>query len=189
MIFFTKYLLIVVVLLLGSSLTANATPPKRSQLPEFVTTSLRFLPGHSPNSEGEFEIEIYCKARFALEEVELAVGQSDEISFEKDPPSFYGTMRAGVTKRWTLKGTIHKNPYFDGSAIPASITFAVKYLFPYEAVLKQTENRYGKDTILGIIEVENNVNPHFYNSYLFKIIEEQKGKTKSLIRALPVFKP
>jgi len=151
--------------------------------------SLRFLPKKSPNSKGEFEIEIYCKAHFTIEEVEISVGKSDEISFEKDPPSFYGTMKKGAAKIWRLKGTIHKNPYFEGSVIPASIALGVRHLFPYEAVLKQTEDRYRKDTIPGSIEFGGSVNPEFYNSYYFKVIEEQKGQTKKLFKALPILKP
>ncbi len=159
---------------MGWSLTSFATPPAREELPASVIAYITFPAGRSPDSDGKFEIEVYCMARFDIESIEIVIDHSTEIAFDKDLPSFNGKMKAGNTKRWRINGVIKENPRFEGMAVPASITLAAKYLFPYEEALKYVEERHENSMI---------------DSEYSRRLDELKEGTLNIIRALPVLKP
>ncbi len=174
MIITKKYLILLISLLMGWSLTSFATPPAREELPDSVIAYITFPAGRSPDSDGKFEIEVYCKARFDIESIEIVIGHSEEIIFDKDLPSFNGKMKAGNAKCWRINGVIKENCNFEGMAVPASITLAVEYLFPYKRVLKYIEKRHKNSMI---------------DSECSRRLDELKGRTLNIIRALPVLKP
>lgn len=72
MIIIKKYLLLLILLLMGWSLPSFATPPARwVELPDPVTAYITFPAGRGPDRDGNFEIEIYCKSRFDIESLEM----------------------------------------------------------------------------------------------------------------------
>ena len=153
----------------------HTTPAARLELPDSVKAIIRFLPGYSPDSDGNFEIEVYCQTRFDIESIEIAIGYSEEIAFVKDLPSFNGKMKAGQAKLWKIKGIVKENADFDGTVMPASITLAVRYLFPYKESLTYIEENY-----------RNNI---YEKTEYLKYLDDQKDRTINVIKALPVIKP
>ena len=176
----TKYIVLLLVLLTGWSQTSFATPAVRAKLPDAVKASIRFLPGHSPDSDGRFEIEIYCVVRFDIESIEIVIGHSKEIVFDRNLPSFNGKMRAGKAKLWKLKGMIHENPKFKGRMIPASITLGIRYLYPYENGLEYVTKHYATD-LFG-----KKILP---NAEYLKQFDDYQGKTMEIIKPFPVWRP
>ncbi len=169
-----KYPLLLILLLIGWSLISFATPPAREELPDSVIAYITFPAGRSPDSDGKFEIEVYCKARFDIESIEIVIGHSEEITFDKQLPSFNGKMKAGNTKCWRINGVIKENRNIEDITVPVSIILAVEYLFPYRETLKRIEERYDSSMI-----------DRMYSRRL----DELKGRTLNIIRALPVLKP
>ncbi len=176
----TKYIVLLLVLLTGWSQTSFATPAVRVKLPDAVKASIRFLPGHSPDSDGRFEIEIYCVVRFDIESIEIVIGHSKEIVFDRNLPSFNGKMRAGKAKLWKLKGMIQENQKFKGRMIPASITMGIRYLYPYENGLEYVKQHYATDFF------GKKISP---DAEYLEQFSDYRGKTIEIIRPLPVFKP
>ena len=175
----TKNVLLIVLFLMGWSLPSFATPPAREELPEPVTAFITYPAGSSPDSQGNFEIEVYCKSHFDIESLEIAIGHSEEIAFDEELPSFNGEMKAGETKLWRIRGMIKENPIFEGMVMPASISLGVRYLYPYKGILKYIEE-----------ESRNNgsINEYTKEGYMRRL-DELKGRTMDVIKALPVLKP
>ncbi len=170
-----KIFLLIILFLIGWSHTSFATPPARVKLPDAVRASITFPAGRSPDYDGKFEIEVYCHTRFDIESIEIVINHSDEIIFEKDLPSFNGTMKAGKAKLWRIKGVIKDNPILEGKTIPASITLGITYLYPYNEGLKYIEQSYSNDILA--------------NKAYWEPFDEYKGKTIKIMKALPVQKP
>lgn len=177
---FIKNIILFLIFLIGCSRTSFATPAARPKLPDAVKASIRFIPGHSPDAQGRFEIEIYCVVHFTIKSIEIAIGHSKEIVFDKDLPSFQGKMKAGMAKLWRLRGVIAENPRLKGRAIPASITLGIRYLYPYEEGLKRIRN----NSVYNILGQKVSGNETDIDQF-----DEYRNRTMQIIRALPVLKP
>ncbi len=162
--------------------TSFSTPPARPKLPDAVRASIRFLPGHSPDSSGNFEIEIYCQARFNIESIEILIYHPAVIVFEKELPSFDGKIKAGKAKLWKIKGLIKENLKFKGKTIASMITLKVKYLYPYEEGLKYEREKNSTD----IYGIKHEVSQYEDNIYMYK---RYKGKTMKVVKTLYIRKP
>lgn len=176
---------------LGWTLPSFATPPAR--VPTWdnpITAYITFPAGFFPDSDGLFEIEVYCEAHFDIEWISLNIAHTEEITFdevrvpqwatdsgtiEEELPRFEGKMRAGESKVWRIKGTVHGTAKIDDLKIPASVNLIVKYLFPHEAVLKDIEKRHAQD-----IDMKR---------FLLQELERVKGKTITIMKPIPVAIP
>ena len=160
--------------------TLSATPAARHRLPDGVKASIRFLPRQVPDSNGNFEIEIYLKARFLIESIEVVITHSEEIVFSEDLPSFQGKLEAGKEKRWKIKGVIKENPRNNGKNIPASIVLGVRYLYPY---------REGVNYIVQNSDRGRSENKDNEYARALRRFDGYKGKNVKLIKPLQVWKP
>ena len=179
-----RYFVLIAVIVLGLSFSAIATPPERPSLPEIVTAYLVFPADREPDFEGNFEIEVYCKAHFPIDDVKVRIGYSDEIIFKPmkdiifDEQAFQlleGKMKQGEVRIWRLKGRLTKNPILEGEVIPASVALYINYIFPTQVVIRNFE----QNSTLSLADKER---------MLVNIRQEENGKNRTIVRALPVLR-
>ena len=168
-----KYLIVLVILasFLGCGFSAFATPPEMPSLPDPITAYIVFV--YFPDVNGQFEVEVFCEANFDIEWLSLQVAHTEEITFEEELPSFTGAMKAGESRVWRIKGTIHGSALIDDFEMPASANLVVEYLFPYEKVLKEVEKQYDP----------------YSREELLRDLEELRGKTVTVFRTIPMELP
>jgi len=168
-----KYLIVIVILasFLSCGFPALATPPEMPSLPDPITAYIVFV--HFPDANGRFEVEVFCEANFDIEWLSLQVAHTEEITSDGEPPHFTGGMKAGESKVWRIKGRIHGFALIDDFEMPASSNLVIQYLFPYEKVLEEIEKEYDPYT----------------RGELLRDIEELRGKTVTILRAIPVELP
>ncbi len=164
-----------ILVFMGLPVLSLATPAAGPELPDPVTAALAFPAGRSPDSQGRFEIVVYCQAHFAIESLELTIGHHEEIVFHEALPTFNGPMKAGETKIWRVKGVVRKNIEVQGFLLPPSVTLGVKYIYPDQAILQH-------------IEHQDNENQDMKERFLRRLDELEGGRLK-IMRILLVGKP
>ncbi|MBW2194976.1 MAG: hypothetical protein JRF37_05200 [Deltaproteobacteria bacterium] len=178
-----QFILILSILLVIPNWYLYATPPARVELPDPVTAYITFPASRGPDRDGNFEVEIYCKSHCDIESVEIVIRHSEEIVFNDDLPAFNGKMKAGETKIWRISGLVKKNAEFDGMVMPASISLGVNYPFPYKGMLKYLEKYIEKKS-----QNNSRLKQNMKETYMRRL-EEKKGRTMYINKALPVRKP
>jgi len=165
-----KGIIVLFVLFVGFISSSSATPP---QMPptwdDPVIAYVIFPVSHYPDEQGRFEVEVFYEVVYDVEELTLSVGFTEEITFDKDPPHFEGSLKKGESKVWRIKGTVNAVPAIDDLGMPAAINLFIKYRFPYEAVLMELKKRNDQDV-----------------PYAMQELEKVKDKIKTIMRALPV---
>ncbi|WP_415407922.1 hypothetical protein ACLHDG_05155 [Sulfurovum sp. CS9] len=175
------FFLLMLLLVIPSSYLC-ATPAKRIQLPDPVTAYITFPASRSPDSNGNFEVEIYCESHYDIESIKILIGHSEEIVFNKKFPTFSGKMKAGERKLWRITGQIKKNTEFNGTLMPASISVGIEYLYPYNTMLKHIEKVFRKGSR------DNSITKQYMKKDYLERLEELKGRKIHIIKALPVWK-
>lgn len=178
-----KILMVPVVLIFVFSLLYSEThssSSKKIKLPDPVKTSMRFLPDRDPDSYGNFEIEVACKALFEIKSLEITIDHSEGIVFQAKLPDFKGKMRAGEKRLWRITGKIigNENELHRYANMRSKIIFDVRYLFPYEGVLIFIKNRY----------MNNEVRQKEYINYLDLLRGRMMNVTKTLIVQKPEYR-
>ncbi|MDD5672284.1 MAG: hypothetical protein PHN49_11660 [Candidatus Omnitrophica bacterium] len=113
----------------------QATLPESPELPMEISTTLMALEETQGKPGSHFEYNVSVTAPFGLDEVELYFTHPDEIVFDEQPQLFRGTLKAGETKTWKIKGTMTKLISFeDGNVLHPPIRLEGTYLYPYDAV-------------------------------------------------------
>ncbi len=157
-----------------------ATPATEMELPDAVRASIRFLPGKSADANGNFEIEVYCQARFNVESLEIVITHPENIIFAEELPSFNGNIMAGKAKLWKIKGVIKEDPEVKGKITAGSITLRVNYLYPFEEGLNYVRENGSTDIFGRKYNMRDYVDPFTYRRY--------KGKTMKVIKTVRVKK-
>jgi hypothetical protein len=182
-----KMIIVIFILVLLLVIPTNrylcATPAERVPLPDPVTVYMTFPAGRSPDSDGNFEVEIYCELNCDIESIEIVIRHSEEIVFNEELPAFSGAMRAGEANFLRINGLIKKNAEFDGKPMPASISINIKYLYPYSGMLE-----YIKKYIEKRSRNNSRMKQHMKEEYMQRL-EKLKGRTMHITKALPVWKP
>lgn len=136
---------VMTLLIFFSRSEVDATLPSGPELPMEASYTVMTLEESGGKPGGRFEYDISFTALFDLEKAELYFTKPEEVIFDAPPQPFHGSMKAGETKTWKLKGSITGMIRFeDGNVLRPPIRFEGSYLYPYEAVREEILRRFQK---------------------------------------------
>jgi len=94
------------------------------------------------------------------------------IEFNDEVPAFFGPMKADEKEIWRLKGSIKIHEPSDEKELSGNIVLYVSYIFPYRELLKS---------------IDQWSDGHGSMAMLKRILENEKGQIRSIIKSLPVW--